>query len=283
MMKILHYKKYLHIIAAIICIIAMGFLAAWVWQKIEPQKPEALAKKALKSSPTPALTAHQTVNHDLRDILSANIFKQHKIISEVAIEQKKIPKTRQQLFLHGVLSSSEPTHSIALISNRKNKSPLPYQQGDKLPSSAGTVHFILSSYVQIKRNGRLEKLELMNTKNSKPLIRGSVKRTKVNNKISSLADIKSHYKNNKSQLFSQFGLIHTNRGIKLSTKKGRLPPGLRDGDVITSMNGYSMIDLDNDLNLLDTILEGEKIEATLERHGRTIHFNIPKKMLEQWK
>jgi hypothetical protein len=69
----------------------------------------------------------------------------------------------------------------------------------------------------------------------------------VNNKISSLADIKSHYKKNKSQLFSRCGLIHTNKGIKLSTKKGRLPAGLRDGDVITSMNGYSMMDLDNEI------------------------------------
>ncbi|NOQ16749.1 MAG: hypothetical protein GQ581_06785 [Methyloprofundus sp.] len=280
MMKILHYKKYLHFAAAIICIIAMSFLAAWLWQNIEPQKQEILPKKVLKSPPKQAAVASKPVDHDLRDILSTNIFKQHKAITRVAVEQKKIPKTRQQLFLHGIINSSEPTHSIALISNQKKKSPLPYMQGDKLPSNAGTVHLILNSYVQIKRNGRLEKLELIKTR---PLTKGSIKHTTASNNISSLSDIKSHYKNNKSQLFSRFGLTHTASGIKLSTRKGRLPPGLRDGDVITSMNGYSMTDLDNDLDLLDTILESEKIEATLERNGRTIHFNIPKKMLEQWK
>lgn len=283
MMNIIKYKKSLHFVAIIICIVCMGYLAEWLWKIIDPQRKELPVKKIIQPISQKKVTPPKAVNHDLRDILSANLFNQHKVVTKVELEQKQIPKTRQQLFLHGVISSSEPAHSIALISNKTNKPPLPYLQGDNLANNAGTVHLILNSYVQIKHNGRLEKLELMKAKNSKPLTRNSIKRTTVYNTISSLSDIKSHYKKNKSKLFSQFGLINTENGIKLSTKKGRLPPGLHAGDVITSVNGYSMPDLDSDLGLLDTILSSDKVEVSLERNGRNIHFNIPKKMIEQWK
>jgi len=285
MMKILQYKKTLHIIAAIICVIFMGYLAQWLWQKIEPETADIPPQKALLISPKKTASPKNTPNHDLRDILSANLFQQQKkLVVNVALEKKKIPKTRQSLFLQGIISSSDPTRSIALISNKKNNPALPYLQDDDLPSNAGTIHLILNSYVQIKHNGRIEKLELIKAKNSKPLGRNAIsRRTTTNKKTPTLSDIKGDYKKNKSQLLSKFGLVKTSSGIKLSTKKGRLPPGLRDGDVITSLNGYSMDDLDSDLDLLDQIMGSDKIEASLTRNGRNIHFNIPKKMLEQWK
>lgn len=285
MMKILQYKKPLHIIAAITCVIFMGYLAQWLWQKIEPETANISPEKAPLTSPKKTAPPKNTPNHDLRDILSANLFQQQKkLVVNVALEKKKIPKTSQSLFLQGIISSSDPTRSLALISNKKNKPAHPYLQGDQLPSNAGTIHLILNSYVQIKHNGRIEKLELIKAKNSKPLGRNAIRRgTTTHKQPNSLSDIKSSYKKNKYQLLSKFGLVKTSSGIKLSTKKGRLPPGLRDGDVITSLNGYSMDDLDSDLDLLDQIMGSDKIEASLTRNGRNIHFNIPKKILEQWK
>lgn len=281
MIKISQYKKpLLLLIMAIICIISMGYLADFTWQIIETD--EAISPpKNQQSHPKKQTTLPPiTVNTDLRDILSSNLFNQRKAIAKIEPTQKKIPKTRQQLFLHGIISSSDPERSIALISKQKNKPPLVYLQGDKLPSNSGTVHLILNAYVQIKHNGRLEKLELMKAKNTKPLKRGAINRATIPKKPASLSEIKRDYKKNKQQLFSKFGLISTKNGVKLTSKKGRLPPGLRDGDTITSLNGYSMNDLDNDLDLVDSIINSDKIEASLERNGRDIHFNIPKKMIE---
>lgn len=284
MIKISQYKKpLLLLIMAIICIISMGYLANFIWQIIETDEGISPPKNQQSHPKKQTTLPPKTVNTDLRDILSSNLFNQRKAIAKIEPTQKKIPKTRQQLFLHGIISSSDPERSIALISKQKNKPPLVYLQGDKLPSNSGTVHLILNAYVQIKHNGRLEKLELIKQKNTKPLAKNAVQRSQSIKKITSLSDIKNNYRKNKSQLLSKFGLVHTAQGIKLSSKKGRLPPGLRDGDTITSLNGYSMNDLDNDLDLIDSIINSDKIEASLERNGRDIHFNIPKKMIEQWR
>jgi len=283
MKKIFQYKKTLHIIVALLCIAGTGFLAQWVWKIQQEPKVDTLSaqqpkqKKSLKTNPT------RVVNHDLRDILSANLFKKNTPKKAASIIQKQIPKTSQSLFLHGLINSSNPKNSIALISHQKNKAPLPYQQDDKLPNNSGTIDLILNTYIQIKHNGRLEKLELLQNKNAKALSKGSVKRSPISLKISNLADIKSNYTKNKSALLSQFGLVQSGSGIKLTTKKGRLPPGLRENDIITSINGYSLYDFDNNLEILDNILNSDKIEASLNRNGRIIHFNIPKKMIQQWK
>jgi len=283
MKKIFQYKKTLHFIIALLCIVAMGFLAQWVWKTQQAPKDDHLTTQRPAQNKSHKANQTKVVNHDLRDILSANLFKQNTPKKTATILQKKIPKTSQSLFLHGLINSSNPKKSIALISHQKNKAPLPYQQGDKLPNNSGSIDLILNTYVQIKRNGRLEKLELLQNKNAKALSKGSVKRSPASLKITSLADIKTNYTQNKSALLSQFGLVQSGGGIKLSTKKGRLPPGLRANDVITSINGYSLYDFDNNLELLDTILNSDKIEASLNRNGRTIHFNIPKKMIQQWK
>jgi type II secretion system protein C len=289
-MKILHYKKSLHFIATLISIVAMSHLASWFWQNIETQNSEISANQPAIDSPKKKSEPIKTVNHDLRDILSADIFNQNKMVKKIIkkvvkanIQQKEILKTRQPLFLHGIISSSDPARSISLISNKNSKSPLPYMQGDSLPNTAGIVHLIFNDYVLIKHNDRLEKLELLKQKNTKLFTKDVIKHRIGKRKISSLKDIKSHYKNNRAQFLSRFGLIKTGNGIKLSTKKGKLPPGLRDGDVIISVNGYSWEDLEANLSLLDRILKSDKVEASLERNGRIIHFNVPKAMFEKLK
>jgi len=283
MKKIFQYKKTLHFVFALLCVIGMGFLAQWAWKIQQAPKVDTLSLQRPEQNKTHKTIPTRVVNHDLRDILSAHLFKQNTKKNVAAIIQKKIPKTSQSLFLHGLINSSNPKNSIALIAHKKNKAPLPYQQGDKLPNNSGKIDLILNTYVQIKRNGRLEKLELLQNKNAKALPKNAVKRSPAFLKISNLADIKSNYTKNKSDLLSQFGLVQSDGGIKLTTKKGKLPPGLRENDVITSINGYSLYDFDNNLELLDNILNSNKIEASLNRNGRTIHFNIPKKMIQQWK
>jgi len=274
-------KKILHFCAIILCILGAIYSAQWFWSETPttPTKTEIIQT----NSTQPIAKPTQALNTDIRDILSADLFKQQKQqIKTAPIVQANIPKTKLPLFLYGIISSSQAEDSIALITNNKKNPALPYKQGDSLPKQGGTVHLILESEVHIKHNGRLEKLELIKEKNSTPLKKEAFKYSNRSNNMS-LAEIKGSYRANAPRLLKQMGLQKTAQGIQLSTQKGKLPPGLNPGDVITSVSGYTLADLEADPSLLDELLQNDKLEASLLRNGRTIHFTIPQHLIRQWK
>jgi len=281
MTQFLKNKTTQHILASLVIIIIMVYAAQWAWVFLEAQEesPEVSVSTPKIDRPTPVKKA---VNHDMRDILSANLFNQASKATENLIQQAKIPKTKQRLFLHGIIMSTMPENSVALITGKRTDAPIPYQQGDKLPKQGGEIYQIFDGYVQIKRNGRLEQLELIETSGGKRLDKNSFKRTRVEYPAN-LSELKSSYQDNARQLLGKFGLEKNSKGIKLGTKKGKLPPGLRANDIITSVNGYTLEDIENNPDVLDQLLVGGDIEASLERDGRTIHFKLPQKLLDQWK
>jgi type II secretion system protein C len=281
MTQFLKNKTTQHILASLVIIIIMVYAAQWAWVFLEAQEesPKVSTNTHKMARPIPAKKA---VNHDMRDILSANLFNQASRATENLIQQVKIPKTKQRLFLHGIIMSTIPENSVALITGKRTDAPIPYQQGDKLPKQGGEIYQIFDGYVQIKRNGRLEQLEIIETLGGKRLDKNSFKRTRVEYPAN-LSELKSSYQDNARQLLGKFGLEKNSKGIKLGTKKGKLPSGLQANDIITSVNGYTLEDIENNPDLLDQLLVGGNIEASLERDGRTIHFKLPQKLLDQWK
>ncbi|BCG64188.1 MAG: general secretion pathway protein C [Methyloprofundus sp.] len=275
MAQLLQYKKTLHTVATLLTIGSMFFAAKWTWKILEPAPIAPKVTAQNQSAPK------ADINNDLHDILSANLFKQQVNNQNTLEQQANIPKTRQQLFLHGIISSSKPENSIALIASKANKAALAYRQGDQLPNRGGLLHLILNDYVQIKHNGRLEKLLLIKAKHSKPLNRQAVRHqqtTRPNN----LEEFKVQYQNNSKQVLTQFGLKKTAKGIVLSTQKGRLPSGLLANDIVTSINGNSINTLENNPQMLDELLAGEAIEIGLERNNRTIRFRVPQRLFRKW-
>jgi len=278
-------KKTLHFCAILLCILSAIYTAIWLWPELYPETTVQIHTPPIdtKTAYRKKVSKRPPLNTDIRDILSANLFNQQsKKIAPKYITTQPIPKTKLSLFLYGIISSSLAEDSIALISHNKKEPALPYKQGDTLPNQGGTVYLILESQVQIKRNGRLEKLELIKEKNTQPLKKAAFKYS-ARSKNMSLTEIKSSYKANAPQLLNKMGLQKTAQGIKLSTKKGKLPSGLQANDIITSVNGYTLADLESDPNLLDTLLQENKIEAALLRNGRTIHITIPQNLIRQWK
>jgi type II secretion system protein C len=276
MAQLLQYKKTLHTIATLLTVGSMFLVAKWTWQMLEPT-PIA-PKTTVQNQPAPKAD----INNDLHDILSANLFKQQVNHQNTFEPQANIPQTRQQLFLHGIINSSKPENSIALIAIKTNKATFPYHQGDQLPNRSGKLHLILKNYVQIKHNGRLEKLLLTKAKHSKPLSKQAFHHGKTS-RPNNLEEFKVQYHSNSKQALKQFGLQKTAKGIVLSTQKGRLPSGLLANDIITSINGNSINALENNPQMLDELLAGEVIEIGLERNNRTIHFRVPQRLLREWK
>ncbi len=275
MAQLLQYKKTLHTIATLLTIGSMFLVAKWTWKVLDPAP--TIPKMTAQNQPAPKAN----INNDLHDILSANLFKQQVNNQNTLEQQANIPKTRQQLFLHGIISSSKPENSIALIASKTNKAALAYRQGDQLPNRGGQLHRVLNDYVQIKHNGRLEKLLFIKTKRSKPLNKQILRHRKTTTP-NNLAEFKVQYQNNSKQALTQFGLKKTAKGIVLSTQKGRLPSGLLANDIVTSINGNSINTLENNPQMLDELLAGEAIEIGLERNNRTIRFRVPQHLLREW-
>jgi len=281
MTNFLKNKTIRRVLTSLVIIGTMSFAAYWAWQYLEQDKQEKAKPSAVKKRISPA--QRKVVNHDMRDILSANLFNQASKQTVSLVQQAEIPKTSQQLFLHGIILSTDPENSMALIANKKRGSPLPYKQGEKLPKSGGEIYLILDGYVQIKRNGRLEKLTLIDVKSVTLQRSKSVVRRGRTQYPKTLDELKTNYKDNAQKLLDKFGLKKTANGIQLSTRKGRLPPGLKSGDVITSLSGHSLDEIESDPDIINELLDSGDIEASLERNGRTIHFKVPQKLLKQWK
>ncbi|MDF1584591.1 MAG: type II secretion system protein N [Methyloprofundus sp.] len=169
MTQLLKNKTTQHILASLLAIIIMVYAAQWAWVFLEAQENDMTVARESAQKINQAATIKEVVNHDMRDILSANLFNQVSKAAENLVQQAEIPKTQQRLFLHGIILSTEPQNSVVLMTDKKTDAPIPYQQGDKLPNQGGEIYQIFAGSVQIKRNGRLEQLELIETPDGKLL------------------------------------------------------------------------------------------------------------------
>lgn len=82
---------------------------------------------------------------------------------------------------------------------------------------------------------------------------------------------------NPAQVLDEIGLVPSENGYIISDKHdvGVNRAGLRAGDIVTSVNGLSVGDVDKDRELYDVIAESGLARIEIERDGRTIVMSFP--------
>ena len=269
--------------------VSMGFVvliahgaAQMTWFLFTP-KDSGSSPVSTSKSQQPKAPAGQA---RLRSVVDLHLFgvaqqqKQAKVVTEAPIDA---PTTNLKLVLKGVFASDDPDKAMAIIADAGGKEKL-YRKGSQVPGGA-TVHTIYPDRVILERNGRFETLNLPrqrlpgNAVVARPLstpTRGQSDKRLSAETSKKLQDIKEMIKKDPQTLWKQVRIEPVIKdgkvqGYKLSHNDKQLMRsiGIKNTDVITEVNGYSLDDPAVLYELLSEFDTASEISLTVERNGGT--------------
>ncbi len=202
-------------------------------------------------------------------------------------EVKEAPKTRLRLVLKGVFTSTQPENAGAII-EELGKSADYYGVGDTLPGNA-TLEEVLADRVLLRRNGRLETLAFAEESKSKTgqsiakVTSPVVKPTRVTKKEEVvetpeqfISEATQRLAEDPEKALGSVGLKASDGGYVYQGGNPMLAGlNLKKGDVIRSVNGHSLGDVQKDKQLMQSLYEQGSLEVEIERDGASFFINYP--------
>ena len=224
-----------------------------------------------------------------RAILDRNLFQTQKAQGEVSqeaqINLEDMEATKLQLKLWGTVTG-DIEQSYAVIEDTEKREQNLYRVGDSIQDA--TIKAIVREKVVLTVNGQDEVLAMEETEAgtpsravasrseygspaSSPPVRAqrvSLRRTMIDQAIQDVGQLATEIRIQPSEN----GLALTN--IKPNSIFRRM--GLRNGDVLKSVDGQEIRSVDDALRLYDRLKTSDSVSVQLQRRGsdRTINYNI---------
>jgi general secretion pathway protein C len=276
------YNQRLAALVSMLLIVACAWLLVEITWMFFPQGEETALSVRQKAQP---LNGTQTEQDSFKKLTSANVFG----VSEKAIIQKqsKVPETRLNLSLKGVLATTPMTMASAIIAQGKNGKEDIYGIGDKMPGGV-IVKEIYPEYVVLERNGQLETLRLQKisgvanlTSSAKPYGRAGG-RSVAGSPGAALKQIRGNILKNPAS-FGDYALpvvVKENGkqiGYRLQPQqKGQLLSeiGIQTNDVITQINGVKLDKPQNGISALRKLSTAKNLNIVVRRNGVDVPLNI---------
>lgn len=276
------YNQRLAVIVSMLLIVACAWLLVEITWMFFPQGEEAALSVRQKAQP---LNGTQNQQDSFKKLTSANVFG----VSEKAIIQKqsKVPETRLNLSLKGVLAATPMKMASAIIAQGKNGKEDIYGIGDKMPGGV-IVKEIYPEYVVLERNGRLETLKLQKISGVADLASSAKTygRSRGSSATSSpgqaLKEIRGNILKNPTS-FGEYALpvvVKENGkqiGYRLQPQqKGQLLSelGIQRNDVITQINGVKLDKPQNGISALRKLSTAKNLNIVVKRNGADVPLNI---------
>lgn len=197
---------------------------------------------------------------------------------------KDVRKTKLRLKLKGVFTA-EPMADSGAIIEEIGKSTEYYKVGDKISGSA-TLEEVYNDRVLLKRNGVLEALSFEENAKSTNRIAKQEKKPAPKPKQNSgnidtpeqfIEEATRQLAENPEKALKSVGLKPSEGGGYVYQGNNPMLSGLnlKKGDVIMSVNGYSLGDLQNDQKLMKTLYEQGSLDVEVQRDGASFYVNYP--------
>ena len=292
--------KRLPVLAALLLTLMLAqTLAVLTWDFLP--KPQVDEKVLSVPSARPTMRAGATGQNQARQISQWHLFGQVQKSSPTAIAKvTDAPDTRLNLKLRGVLASDDPALAMAIIADGKGKEDA-YALGAKLPGNA-VLKEIYADRVILEYRGRLEALRLPkeviaklgSTTGSTITKRGSGFRSGFK-----ASPIRSVRNTDTSALLRQYREAMINnpqslmnlvsaspvvdkatgklKGYKLRPGKDRKllkKFGLKNGDVVTAVNGVSLDNPIKALEIMRDLSTASSVSLDVERKGQMQSFSF---------
>ncbi len=266
--------------ASLLLIVACAWLLVEVTWLFFPQDEEAGLPVQQQNR---SLSNKQTQQNSFNKLTLANIFG----VSDKAAppKQLKVPETKLNLTLKGVLAAKPMSRASAIIAKGKSGKEDIFSVGDKMPGGI-LIKEIHPEYVVLERNGRLETLKLQKisgiagfgrSKNSRSSLSG-----RARSPAAALKEIRTDILKNPTS-FGDYALpvvVKENGrqiGYRLQPqKKGKLLAelGIQSSDVITQINGIKLDKPQNGISALRKLSTAKNLNIVVKRNGAEIPLNI---------
>ncbi|MES0326804.1 MAG: type II secretion system protein GspC [Gammaproteobacteria bacterium] len=277
--------KRLPVIINFVLIIACAqLLSEIIWTLLDDSGTETMTVSVPSSSVTNKnlSNAKQSQQQAFRNLSSAHLFG---TAETKTVSTDKLPETKLNLVLKGVLAAGTPEIASAIIAQGKRGKEEIYGIGDKIPGGI-TLKEIHPEHIILERQGRLETLRLEKSKGS-DLTSTSNMRPSSASTISTassqkLKDIRSDIIRNPAA-FRKHALPVVVRengkqiGYRLQAQQNSdllTQAGLEPSDVITSINGVKLDDMKNSISALNALRSANNVNITVKRNGAEIPLNI---------
>jgi len=225
---------------------------------------------------------NKTQRSNFKNLTSANLFG----VSEKAVVQKqdKVPETRLNLTLKGLLAATPMEMGSAIIAKGKNGKEDVFSVGDKMPGGI-LIKEIHADHVLLERNGRLEKLMLQKDSGAVNLTSArsySMPASSARTPAAALKEIRSNILKNPTS-FGDYALpmiVKENGrqvGYRLQPqKKGQMLAelGIQPSDVITQINGVKLDKAQNGIKALRQLSTARNLNIVVKRNGVEVPLNI---------
>jgi general secretion pathway protein C len=217
-------------------------------------------------------------------IVERNLFNTNKDADSkpVSIKIETLKQTELKLKLWGTVSGLGG-QTYAVIEEAKSRQQNLYKVGDAVQNA--TVKMVFREKVILSVNGQDEVLEIEEIRGRSSVRRAPLTATKSRRQKITLkrSQIESSVKN-VNELLKQVKIRpHTENGqaaglMLSSIKRGSIfrRMGLRSGDIITGVNGDSLVSVDDALKIYENMKTSSNMSIEIKRRGRnrTIDYNI---------
>jgi general secretion pathway protein C len=203
-----------------------------------------------------------------------------------------------KLTLLGVIVRDDPARSLALIGSPEGKAN--YQVGDVV-TAAATLTDVTADYVIIDENGESHRLgfdglQIADDADTIPtgedrlaaiMAFGQGTTISERNDAASRRDPvttqdyidmwRDRIDANPAAVLDAIGLVSSENGYTVAQEhdSGVSRAGLKAGDIVTSLNGQPLGDIDSDRALYDQVAQSGMARIEIERNGRTIVMSFP--------
>jgi general secretion pathway protein C len=223
-------------------------------------------------------TASGTNGPNVRAIADAHLFGEANIEEAAPVFAQSdidtLPDARVALSLKGTVAASDPDSSYAIIAD-SNKEEKVYKIGD-LVQPGTTLHEIPLELVVLNQNGALSKLKLpkdfpqgtASVRRSTPTVNRAAAnnsrsiQTVVSRNVSKLADVirpTPYFVGGQQQGYR----VYPGRD-----RKQFAALGLRPGDLIKDIDGASLTDPKQAMEIFQNLGNAEQVSVTIERNGQ---------------
>jgi general secretion pathway protein C len=260
---------------ALILVVAIGWqLANIIWMLIpgpaagDPVVVPAGQVRAVGSDPVTA---------DVQAIAAVHLFGEAgaddaaPVVPEVSDEN--LEDTRlSNLELKGTIASPEPSMSAAIITDSRNEEKV-YLIGDPIASGA-KLHAVYTDRVVLNENGRLTNLRL--PEEYKQTAAAPVRRTTTQRRTAPTQSIQSVVSQNVARLAdvirpTPYFVNGQQQGYRVYPGRDRrqfAALGLRPGDLIKDIDGQSLTDPAQAMEIFQSLGTASQVSVTVERNGQ---------------
>lgn len=270
-------------VATFLCVALLAHSAAQLTWRVVPL-PAQQTPLPVTAAPAAALSTRADAPSLGRQIVAHHLFGQ---VQAEAPQQTAaaIPETSLRLELRGVMASDDPHTATAIVADAGGKEDF-YSVGEQLPGGA-VLKEVHAQHIVLSRGGRFETLRLPeNTLKVKagvtaaPDARPLTPSPEAGRLLQQYRDQFIQDPQSLANLLQGEPYWDNGRLIGYRLRPGRdagvlAKFGIQSGDVVTAINGVSVVDPAGRMELLRTISNAAQFNVDLLRNGRAYSIAIP--------